>query len=516
MRVSKRAEKPSEAAMRATFVPIPSLMAALGTAEHQVLYGRRGTGKTHVLRYLADDQTGKGNVAVYVDLSRVGSSEDLYSTAADKFDETATNLLVDIVQQIHESILEVVVGDESFDDRLGAISVALDRVGAACTSVKVVGEVEVEDSQASGRTNTRASQADAALGKSPRISGKRSSQQEVRADASRRQLRRGRERFHLLLGELTSAIRSLSDALGESQLWLFLDEWSTMPPPVQPLVADLLRRSFFSAQDVVVKISAIERRSRFFESLPNGNYIGIELGADTSSSLDLDDFLLFRNERTHSHSFMATLLYRHLEVLLLELSSNSETPQRALGSPNEFVTEVFSSGRAFDVLVLAAEGVPRDALQIIGLAAAVAGERAVSANDIQTAARDFYLRDKEGKLDKEAQPVLNNFINDCVEKSTRNVYLRRHGESDSDVIQSLYDARLVHRVQQGVSLDEGDFADTYDVYVVDYGCFVQLLNSGQIRNVRDGLGDSTARFISSPATLQSKSFARVKWRDPRG
>jgi hypothetical protein len=79
---------------------------------------------------------------------------------------------------------------------------------------------------------------------------------------------------------------------------------------------------------------------------------------------------------------------------------------------------------------------------------------------------------------------------------SRIIPLRRHGESDDPVIQRLYDARAVHRVRQGVSLDPAHPTDTYDVYVIDYGWFLGLLDAGRIRAFETGL-DPGARFADA-------------------
>ena len=49
--IPKRAESRQAERLRDTFVD-PGVAAALEAIDHQVLYGRRGTGKTHALRYL--------------------------------------------------------------------------------------------------------------------------------------------------------------------------------------------------------------------------------------------------------------------------------------------------------------------------------------------------------------------------------------------------------------------------------------------------------------------------------
>ena len=50
MRVYKRAENLDTSLLEDTFVPIVQVDGMLSMAEHHVLYGRRGTGKTHTLR----------------------------------------------------------------------------------------------------------------------------------------------------------------------------------------------------------------------------------------------------------------------------------------------------------------------------------------------------------------------------------------------------------------------------------------------------------------------------------
>ena len=52
MRVYKRAENLDTSLLEDTFVPIAQVDSMLSMAEHHVLYGRRGTGKTHTLRRL--------------------------------------------------------------------------------------------------------------------------------------------------------------------------------------------------------------------------------------------------------------------------------------------------------------------------------------------------------------------------------------------------------------------------------------------------------------------------------
>lgn len=65
--IPKRAEQRQAERLRDTFVD-SGVSAALEAVDHQVLYGRRGTGKTHALSYLRSEVSERGDLAVYADL----------------------------------------------------------------------------------------------------------------------------------------------------------------------------------------------------------------------------------------------------------------------------------------------------------------------------------------------------------------------------------------------------------------------------------------------------------------
>ena len=54
MRLSRRSEKVDSEALVRTFVDVGPLFNLLSIVDNQILFGRRGTGKTHALRYLAE------------------------------------------------------------------------------------------------------------------------------------------------------------------------------------------------------------------------------------------------------------------------------------------------------------------------------------------------------------------------------------------------------------------------------------------------------------------------------
>jgi hypothetical protein len=139
--VPKRAESRQTEQLRDTFVD-SGVSAALEAIDHQVLYGRRGTGKTHALRYLETVIAAAGDIAVYADLRTLGSPEGLFTGEAVPPTERAARLLVDLLGHVHDALLtaaiedDVLIADGSFVNKIDALLTAI-------TTVRVVGEVEV-------------------------------------------------------------------------------------------------------------------------------------------------------------------------------------------------------------------------------------------------------------------------------------------------------------------------------------------------------------------------------------
>ncbi|HEY0804267.1 MAG TPA: hypothetical protein VGD84_04355, partial [Pseudonocardiaceae bacterium] len=151
MRIARRAESTDRSTLATTYVAAGSFAAVLNSTDHQILYGRRGTGKTHALLYLSDLIDSAGDVFVYVDLRTIGSAGGLYADSALNSTVRGTHLLVDTLEVIHEELLTIAV-ERGVADQDGLLR-ALDLLVDAATAVKVVGQVECETTLA-GATET--------------------------------------------------------------------------------------------------------------------------------------------------------------------------------------------------------------------------------------------------------------------------------------------------------------------------------------------------------------------------
>jgi hypothetical protein len=273
-RVSRRADQKSDEHLQATFVD-SGVTTALDETDHQVIFGRRGTGKTHAIRYLSG-QIEEPHIAIYADLRTIGSPEGLFAGEAIPDSEKTARLLVDLLGLIHEEILEFVIDD---DDLLGnaALTTALDEFVRGVTAVRVeVVEVEEEDLRGTGASST--SEGGVTISPSPSIYLGFGSEKSTKTQTRRRELRRGPERLRMNFSEVGRALRKIAAELDPIRIWILLDEWSSVPPSSQPLLGEFLIRCLLPLPTVTVKIGAIEQQSSFRGRLEDGTMVGIELG----------------------------------------------------------------------------------------------------------------------------------------------------------------------------------------------------------------------------------------------
>jgi hypothetical protein len=380
-----------EATLARTFVWVEEIGNSLRLVDHQVLYGRRGTGKTHALNYLASEVASEGDLPIYLDLRTIGSSSGLYADESEPVSQRGTRLLIDVLEAVHNELYERAILQDRFE---GALPY-LDALGDTITQVHVTGPVTVgNEFQGAESDDIQTGSGVTVAAPKPELSVRGTSSRKRQRSVKVKQTvqRSGEERYRLSFGSLSRALANVCGGLTPVRIWLLLDEWSSLPLELQPLLADLLRRTFFPCRNITVKIGAIERRSRFFRRMPEGDYLGIELGADTAATLNLDEHLLATEAGPRAEAFFSELLFKHLSVLMESLGY-----ELSIGSSSELMLSTFSDG-ALREFVRAAEGIPRDALNIIGLAAARASSRPIIIADIRAAARQFYVRDKEAGI----------------------------------------------------------------------------------------------------------------------
>lgn len=502
LRIAKRAERQDDAVLRNTFVDFGSVLTTLTTLDHQIIYGRRGTGKTHLLTVVRQAREVAGELAIQLDMRNLGSAGGVYADPTIPLTQRATRLLIDVLASIHGHLFEQAIANDGLVN-LGTVGNALDELFDSHTSVKVVGETVVE----SATSAETAGGAELKLGlattvTSASLSGEFKANESSRDSVSAKKTIKGQEVHRVNFGSVGTALRKVVENLPNGRLWLLIDEWSEVPLDLQPLLADLLRRAVLPTKGITVKIAAIEQRSRFLVTDMALGHIGLEIGADISSAVNLDDFMVFENDENRAVCFFRALVLAHVKSALE--AEGIPAPK----NESELLSDGFSQSSAFDEVVRACEGVPRDALHILSHAAQRANDQTISVGDVRSAAQQWYQASKDSAVGAHANAkrLLLWIVDRVIKERQAKAFLLESGIKDS-LVDFLYDERVLHVLRKGMSAKDSP-GKRFNVYGIDYGCYVDLINTVNAPKGLLDLGDDNQEFITIVPKTDLRSIRR--------
>ena len=437
---------------------------------NQVIYGRRGTGKTHVLRFLeARFRDEPGTVVTYIDARTLGSSASFTDTSR-PIHTRFLGLCKDVIATLHNALFEQLA-----DKQVGNVDGALDALGEIEKQLAYT-EPETEDVRIlSSETSSR--EVGGSIGASVAPSGPSVSARVnagttagVQSEIESRTARSPKIIFPALFAGFEKAI----DDMQLQRFVILIDEWSSIPLDLQPYLAEMLNRTFFANRKVVVKIATLEFRSKFVLFDAEGRKdLGLELGGDMETAIDLDDFYVYDRDPGRTETLYADLLQRHLNAAL-ERPGYLKTGY-GVSSPSDLM-RVFFTEQAFKELARAAEGVARDLLQIFSRSYTGAwrsNSAHITAPAVTSAARDWYESDKQSNLSEEQHTLLRSLVDDVIGSANARSFMVAREDSNASLLRSLIDQRVVHVIRKGYA-DKDKPGIRYIIYTLDYGCYVDL------------------------------------------
>ena len=444
------------------------MLDAIEGPNDQILIGRRGTGKSHVLQIVASRAAARvSSAGVYVDLRRLGSAGLVTDPGAPPA-IVAMSVFRDLMGEVQYALFDLATAPDA--NPADGTFEAVDELARLITEAsREVGEIEVEVEDASSVSEGAGLAAglgltDVAL--------------TVNASSGTERAERTRERFTERLretvdfGGMSRQLEQVLVGLGIQTMVVVIDEWSSLPVSVQPLLAEFIRHVLLPVRTVAVKIGCLEHRSRFGFRDESGKITGFELGGDISADLDLDDFYVLDRSPDRVLAAFEELMFRHLDAEL----PDGFLEQIGLDSPERLSRELFTGPEAFAELVRAGEGVARDFLSILGKALIRAkrlGNAKVDIRSVEEAAKEWFESDKEVTLSPRQREALRVIEEDVIGARRARSFLLDRDASKHPVIQGLLDARLLHLTQRGYS-DKENPGVRYNIYTLDYGTYVDL------------------------------------------
>ena len=271
-----------------TYVEV-GILPQIANGNNQIIYGRRGTGKTHLFRYLENHlKHNQKSIVIYLDSRTLGSAAD-YNNTNIPLNKRCISLFKDIVDELYDKALHF-IAYEAPKDAEKAIE-ALDNISAA-TRFK---NNEIISKEVTERTLEKSSnEGGISLSINPRdiINFSMGDKDTQGTDVEKTTKYNVLDVEKILFPDLNHWIKKLCEYVG-AQIYFLIDEWSSLPFDLQPYLAEFLKRSFLPIPQVTIKIAALEYRSNFSIQQEKNNNLGFELGSDISTNLDLDDYYVF-------------------------------------------------------------------------------------------------------------------------------------------------------------------------------------------------------------------------------
>lgn len=489
LQIQLRADKWDDNSLVKSFVKVGPLIPLLDSENNQIIYGRRGTGKTHVLRYFKSIKDRQSDCSIFIDLRKIGSSNSIYADQSLPIEQRALRLFIDIIKVLSDEIISYVIkSDEHKENYLSEITPLLDQLNQTWTKSAIMGEVVSE----SASVDKKSHEFNSGISFSPSDCSLNISTKDIdTVDQSTTLKLSGKYYAYINLLEATSILQKIADIFFPHKIWLIFDEFSELLPDLQIVLADILRRVICPVRGITFKIGAIEHRSYFRRVITGSNYLGIELGADVAT-INLDELMVFGNNHASSLTFFRDLLFQRVNTIL--------PLENRIANSDDLVKSLFTQESCFEELVLAAEGVPRDFFNVLHKAIMLDYYNRISIPIIRKAARNWFDEDKRGSISAipNTSGLLDWIISDVINTRQARAFMLKSNENDN-LINYLYDARILHIIKQNVSSKDTP-GMRYNVYSIDYGCYVDLINTARAPKglFEDEIEDNQTEFINVP------------------
>ena len=422
--------------------------------QNYVIFGRRGAGKSSLLKTLLPNKTILG---IYVNLE-------------DYKDITFPNIILKVLIKFFEELNNSIIKEKKLFNfnKNRKINDLSKKVNKTLHSLKE--KLSEPDGYEESRIYSESSKGELSAGteKGPfKIAGL-----VEESETSQREHTWKIDKLNELkmsIDGIKSVVKSIYELTGK-QVVLILDDFYFISKSIQPYLADYFHR-ITKSNNFHLKIGTINHRTNLYQQTKD-SYVGMELNADIYD-IDLDYTL---DKWTELKSFC--------KELLLQASKASKA--------NVDFDQLFND-KSFEQLCLASGGVPRDFLVLFIKCCAVLNEtkNRITVPDVrEVAIQNFSNKKNSLKIDSlENINILENVMGYLqqkvfIEKRT-NVFLIENGSLEkSDIakhlIRELIDLRFLHIIDNNTSAAPSD-GNRYSAFLLD----VSLYNNGRPRNFRE-------------------------------
>ena len=395
------------------FVP-NRVLDELNSTSNQLLFGRRGVGKTHTLKVFASEQVLNGELTVYLDCTSFGSG--LGSDGSDK--NIGIRFFKTLLKSLTDSLLE------HASRREPPVHGADNQILSALANIETA-------SEAKGDGDT----------------------------------------FDYLA--IRRFVNDFLDLIGSARVTILLDEWAQVPRNAQPFFAEFIKRTFFANPRVAMKIGVVDFTYRL-DGEYGGSRIGLERSADIFSDIQMDRYFVWDQDETFVQRFFAEVIYNHLAVelnLALEVSPEAKYQfvlNKLFTQERVFVEMCRAAeGNARDMLVLYAKAHAHFCQQ--------QSHERIGLDEVHNASTELFRGDKYSNIatEKHLEEFLEYLITSVIKEKKSRTFMVPFQQRNHPLLQRLYSARILHLLNYEWSHPDRP-GERYSIVTMDYGTYVSF------------------------------------------
>ncbi|MFK7161857.1 hypothetical protein V6U78_12505 [Marinospirillum sp. MEB164] len=428
------------------YVDVSGHLARFSSCQHQLVFGRRGSGKSCLfVHFLNDTDANNGVLPIYIE--------------GDEFKRlTYPDLLVRLLLRIFENMPEAKQHWRRWLRCPNSIQKNITDLRKLLSSAE---EAIVR------QTDGDVSEKYAGLSKGGANSGLKKSKKHERQSEFKEQKLDYLERY---LSDYKEALSTSLDKSRYDSAFILLDDFYLIPRSRQPDVIDYLHR-LVRGTNFYLKIGTVRHRTTIIRN--EENTIGVELHQDVEE-ISLDRTL---------EDVVSTSEYLSQMLESVAFKAGLDNPKGKLFNPE-----------AFHALVLASGGVPRDFLNIfveaIYSSISDGREQWITPRYIWKGASRLSYRTKLNNLKEEGvvdasplEKLYRDIISFCLKEKRKTAFLVSQEQAQEfpivhELIQQLMDFKLIHIIEPDTSAASGR-KGRFEAYTLDFSLFMEP----RIRNV---------------------------------
>lgn len=422
------------------YVDISGHLARFSSCQHQVVFGRRGSGKSCLfVHFLNDPDASNGVLPIYIE--------------GDEFKRLAyPDLLVRLLLRIFERMPDANKAWRRWILRPNKIQKNIDDLRRVLSQAE---EASIK------QTDAEASESHAGLSKGAvKTGGKKSKKYEKQSEFKEKKL----DHLERYLSDYKEALSiSLTNSQYDSA-FILLDDFYLIPRSRQPDVIDYLHR-LVRGTNFYLKIGTVRHRTTIIRN--EENTVGVELHQDVEE-ISLDRTLVDIDSTSE-----------YLSQMLESVSYNAglDNPKENLFNPE-----------AFHALALASGGVPRDFLNIfveaISSSISDGKEKWITPTYVWKGASRLSYRTKLNNLKEEGvidasplEKLYRDIVSFCLKEKKKTAFLVSQDQAQEhpaihELVQQLMDFKLIHIIEPDTSAASGR-QGRYEAYTLDFSLFME-------------------------------------------